>query len=666
MAKIKRRKAVNVRHRHIIFPLIGNLITSVITLALLIVAATLFIGYVCYLRTESAVNEFAHTVDLYREYGPAELERNGITMFVTDEDGNKILENGKDTSIQDIGTDLVLFKTRDLELNDTGVYACADEDDRFLVFDSNGMLTLRFFRFYGHRELDRLTDDNGVFNMPFWLSTELDDGSTICIKTNLDITLTDVVACVAVLLFNLIVFVIIVVNLHTRFVSSAIRENRLAKMLFEDPISYNHNWLWFLVRGRKILSLRRAREYRYAVVSLMFVKYRNFVMCHSLQEGDEMLRRVYDTISSTLTKDEIAAHSTAANFPMLIRYENREQLKDRLNAMIGRLENIDTNHKFAFQAGVCLIGDAGDMSPKTIRNKDADLDEEYNLASAARMTLESNGDESGIALFDEELVEKQKWIDRVQELQNKAVENEEFKVYYQPKYDPRTDGLKGAEALIRWDSPELGFVGPGKFIDIFENNGFIKKIDDYMLAHVARDQKRWLDMGLPCVPVSVNISRAHFVDSDLADRLYAIVKAAECPCKYIEIELTESAFFDDKKAMIMTIKKLQDYGFEVSMDDFGSGYSSLNSLKDLPLNVLKLDAGFFNAVNEDGTDRGQIVVSEAIRLAKNLNMRTVAEGIEQKEQVDFLAEEGCDMIQGYYYAKPMPGDEYEARMKGAE
>ena len=173
-------------------------------------------------------------------------------------------------------------------------------------------------------------------------------------------------------------------------------------------------------------------------------------------------------------------------------------------------------------------------------------------------------------------------------------------------------------------------------------------------------------MGLPCVPVSVNISRAHFVDSDLADRLYAIVKAAECPCKYIEIELTESAFFDDKKTMIMTIKKLQDYGFEVSMDDFGSGYSSLNSLKDLPLNVLKLDAGFFNAVNEDGSDRGQIVVSEAIRLAKNLNMRTVAEGIEQKEQVDFLAEEGCDMIQGYYYAKPMPGDEYEARMKGAE
>ncbi len=188
----------------------------------------------------------------------------------------------------------------------------------------------------------------------------------------------------------------------------------------------------------------------------------------------------------------------------------------------------------------------------------------------------------------------------------------------------------------------------------------ITEIDHYMLAHVAADQKRWLDAGFKCVPISVNVSRAHFIESDLAEQIRDIVDAATCPHELIEIELTESAFFDDKKALIETINRLKGYGFAVSMDDFGAGYSSLNSLKDMPLDVLKLDADFFRGTSDDG--RGEIVVSEAIRLAKNLNMRIVAEGVEVKEQVDFLASEGCDMIQGYYYAKPMPGTDYEQRM----
>ena len=140
-----------------------------------------------------------------------------------------------------------------------------------------------------------------------------------------------------------------------------------------------------------------------------------------------------------------------------------------------------------------------------------------------------------------------------------------------------------------------------------------------------------------------------------------MVDAAGAPRELIEIELTESAFFDDKKALVSTITKLREYGFLVSMDDFGSGYSSLNSLKDMPLDVLKLDAEFFRGDMENG--RGEIVVSEAIKLAKSLNMQTVAEGVEVKEQVEFLARQGCDMIQGFYYAKPMPPEEYAERMR---
>ena len=183
-----------------------------------------------------------------------------------------------------------------------------------------------------------------------------------------------------------------------------------------------------------------------------------------------------------------------------------------------------------------------------------------------------------------------------------------------------------------------------------------------MVAHVAKMQSDWLKEGFEIVPVSVNISRAHFLESDLAEHICEIVDKYGTPHEYIEIELTESAFFDDKKALLDTIKKLQSYGFEVSMDDFGSGYSSLNSLRELPLDVLKLDAEFFRGDDAD-SERAKIVVSEAIKLAKNLDMRIVAEGIELKEQVDFLEGEGCDMIQGFYYDKPLPSDEYETRMK---
>ena len=233
-------------------------------------------------------------------------------------------------------------------------------------------------------------------------------------------------------------------------------------------------------------------------------------------------------------------------------------------------------------------------------------------------------------------------------------------MFYQPKYDPESKKLKGAEALVRWMNPKYGLISPGRFIPIFENNGFITKLDHYMLRHVAGDQRRWLDSGYKCVPVSVNVSRAHFIEDDLAEQVRGIVDEAGTPHELIEIELTESAFFDDKKALINTICKLKEYGFAVSMDDFGSGYSSLNSLKELPLDILKLDAEFFR--NDDGTGRGQIIVEEAIRLAKKLNMQTVAEGVETVDQVRFLAEHGCDMIQGYIFDKPMPKDEYIKRI----
>lgn len=446
----------------------------------------------------------------------------------------------------------------------------------------------------------------------------------------------------------------------------------MTELFLVDDVTKGNNWMAFLLKGERILKKRKNAGRRYAMIHLVIVEYRNYCMCHSLEEGQRLLFRISCVIEESLSKkEELSAHVSSSSFALLIEAENDDAVKERFDQLLKELKNVDipqgkkqpghsdTFHIFRFQAGVQII-EPDTVDGKVVKRKDARIEYYYNNAVTAKSTLGTT-DDDGIAFFDSQLMEEERWIETVKEHQQKALDNEEFVVYYQPKYSPDKSELIGAEALIRWQSPDFGFVPPGRFIPVFEKNGFITHIDHYMICHVAKDQKKWLDAGMRCVPVSVNVSRAHFAESDLADQILNMIDSIGTPHNLIEIELTESAFFDDKNAIIETIERLKSYGFSVSMDDFGSGYSSLNSLKDMNLDVLKLDADFFRGDADPA--RKEVVVSEAIRLAKRLNMRTVAEGVEEKEQVEFLKQQGCDMIQGYYFAKPMPKEEYEERMK---
>lgn len=291
---------------------------------------------------------------------------------------------------------------------------------------------------------------------------------------------------------------------------------------------------------------------------------------------------------------------------------------------------------------------------------DVDIDQMYNYANAARTSTKCR-EEQRISFFNQDILSAQLWERTVEDTMETALHNEEFQVYLQPKYSPIDAKMVGAEALVRWISPEKGLIPPGRFIPIFEQNGFITQLDDYMISHVAKLQAEWTIQGKKQVPISVNVSRAHFSLEGLAEHICRLVDAYGPRHDLIELEVTESAFFDDKDILVETVKQLKAYGFHVSMDDFGAGYSSLNSLKDIPLDVLKLDGEFFRGEDDDG--RGEIVVREAIQLARSLDMRVVAEGVEKKEQVDFLASQGCDMIQGYYFAKPMPVVEFVEKME---
>ena len=501
--------------------------------------------------------------------------------------------------------------------------------------------------------------------LPVWMGIRVNKGKEIFIgKGYLTFKMSDL-SMIALVIVMLIIMFFTIFNM---FILNMVREirsrKRSLKMLFMDIVTNGKNRTWFFYKGDAILRGRLNASYQYAIVNLIFVKYTTYCACHSVAEGEAVLRGISECIGKHITRKELNAHGAPKEFMLLLRAPDTDQLTARLNSLIADLERFNEVHAFTYQAGVVMVPPLRDAAGRIVRRKDIDIEQEYNNACTARGTL-GDKEDSGIAFFDLALIEERKWQDWVEANCRLALQNDEFMVYYQPKYEPVSKTIKGAEALIRWrhmdDSGNEQLISPGKFIPIFEKNGFITNIDHYMLSNVAKDQKRWLDQGFECVPVSVNISRAHFIETDLAEQIRDTVDAVGAPRNLIEIELTESAFFDDKGALMRTIDRLKEYGFSVSMDDFGSGYSSLNSLKDMPLDVLKLDAEFFRG--ENAGERGKDVVAATIKLAKKLHMLTVAEGIEDEEQVKFLAEQECDMIQGFIFAHPMSSADYEIRMK---
>ena len=238
-----------------------------------------------------------------------------------------------------------------------------------------------------------------------------------------------------------------------------------------------------------------------------------------------------------------------------------------------------------------------------------------------------------------------------------AIQNKEFTLYLQPKYNIETGIIIGAEALVRWISLENGFISPGDFIPVFENNGFVYEVDKFIWEESCRYLRKWLDEGLEVHPISVNVSRIDLYDPKLVQHLVDLREKYQLPSQYLELEITESAYTEDPEQIITITRQLREAGFVILMDDFGTGYSSLNMLKDIQIDVLKLDMGFLKS--SDYSAKGGNILTAILKMAESLKMQTIAEGVETKEQVEFLKSIGCKYVQGFYYSKPLPVDEFE-------
>ncbi len=422
-------------------------------------------------------------------------------------------------------------------------------------------------------------------------------------------------------------------------------KRNIYKILFFDMETGGFNAPHFYKKAKKLYKRIKRGVSQYAIVNIRLEKYRSLIACYGKAAIETLIDMLYKIISESAGKKEAFAHMESGDFAMMLEFASEQELNERLKLLMERLESAGNGSRLYFNMGVCKVMDYK-----------GDPEEVYNQAYLARSVINDENADS-INWFSEKLREQQIWERKVENDMQGALERHEFQMYLQPKYTTNGEKVGGAEALVRWIHPTEGFVPPGKFIPIFEKNGFILQLDDYMINEVAKYQAKWISEGKKVVPISVNVSRAHFLNDNLAEHIRNIIDSYCVPHECIELELTESAFFDDKNALIATVKKMQEFGFVVSMDDFGAGYSSLNSLKELPLDVIKLDAEFFRGEGND--ERGKLIVTETIDLAKRLGMHIVAEGIETREQVDFLKERECDLIQGFYFAKPMPTDEFE-------
>ena len=238
-----------------------------------------------------------------------------------------------------------------------------------------------------------------------------------------------------------------------------------------------------------------------------------------------------------------------------------------------------------------------------------------------------------------------------------AIQNKEFTLYIQPKYDIEKGIIIGAEALVRWISQKNGFISPGDFIPVFENNGFVYEVDKFIWEESCRYLRKWLDEGREVHPISVNVSRIDLYDPKLVQHLVDLREKYQLPSQYLELEITESAYTEDPEQIITITRQLREAGFVILMDDFGTGYSSLNMLKDIQIDVLKLDMGFLKS--SDHSAKGGNILTAILKMAESLKMQAIAEGVETKEQVEFLKSIGCRYVQGFYYSKPLPVGEFE-------
>lgn len=412
-----------------------------------------------------------------------------------------------------------------------------------------------------------------------------------------------------------------------------------------DSVTGLYTKLKFYQKVRQMLSEVVGEKFAFVRIDIdRFKMINNF---YGIKEGDKVLQGI---------AQELIRVSAAFDYFLYARLENdvfacclpykEENIDLLVNDLQINLKKINKDYNIKVSCGVYVINDYN-----------MDVSEMYDRAYLAAKNCKGKFVEN-VSYYDESMIENMRQEQFIINEVNKALEEEQFVVYLQPKINRVTGKSYGAEALVRWKHPQKGMMSPGEFIPIYERNGIIGRLDQYMWRSVCKLLRKWLDEGKEPDPISVNVSRVNIYNPHLIEIINKLIMEYRIPPHLLNLEITESAFMEDQTLVTRTVKRLHDLGFRIMMDDFGSGYSSLNVLKDMDVDYLKIDMKFLQ--QEDGFNgKGEKVLTSVVRMAKWLHLPAIVEGVETEEQVDFLKCIGCEYAQGFYFAKPMPVEEYE-------
>lgn len=356
--------------------------------------------------------------------------------------------------------------------------------------------------------------------------------------------------------------------------------------------------------------------------------------------GDELLKKIVEIVKSLLCEQDVICRTYADHFIVLTS-------KDSLEALIGDIQMAFESINAAAKSTIMVKFGVYPVTDKTVP-----IAKMLDFAAMAKKHIKDDSS-TFVNVFDESLLDRYVSDAKMISAFQGAIENKEFVAYYQPKFDAAKKTIVGAEALVRWVSKNGTLIPPFQFIDLFEKSGQIQQLDLYMLEEACILLKGLREKGTPILPIAVNFSRVHLYNREFLSQVKEIVERYDISKKFIEIEFTETTMLNNTDLTKSVLGSLQDEGFSIAMDDFGSAYSSLNTLSAIPLDVLKLDGGFLNVTLSHEKVKAGIIISSVIALAHDLSLKVVAEGVETEDQYLFLKGLGCDVIQGYYFSKPL-------------
>lgn len=434
------------------------------------------------------------------------------------------------------------------------------------------------------------------------------------------------------------------------FIEIIKKNEKISRIAYEDPVTKGFTSARFEI---DIVKRLKKKEFKpFTLISLDIRKFKLINESFGEIRGNFVLKHVHDCIKNIIGEDESVSRISSDTFNILLNSTNENEIKykiKQISILINEINNdIETPYYLSIDCGAYIVN-KNDFNIIVIRDR-------ANHARKNSKNVSNSDLLYNCTFYNSVEIENSLREKSMEDNMEYALENNQFTVYLQPKVELKTNKIAGAEALVRWIDQKQGLIPPNDFIPLFEKNGFIVKLDIYVFEETCKIIRKWLDEGTNPIPISVNLSRAHLQNPNFLKKYKDIQKKYKIPADLLEIELTETLVFENFEQLKKIIDEIHKIGFKCSIDDFGSGYSSLNLLKEISVDILKLDRIFFNKENNE---RGNSVIESIVTLAKKLNMITISEGIETISQVEFLKKINCDLVQGYVYSKPIDKELFE-------